>query len=576
MTGSPSWERPAHQAAVGEALQALGIHRLVLSIHDASFPAGADDVGRGTPYSDAGRAFLSFVRAVGFTGVQLGPQGLTTRENPSPYDAMMFSREPLSIAVGPLLGREKLRALVGDVPWTTARHSDHKGAYDRQYAALGALWQARRDDSGHEAEAWARAQGPWLDRDGALDAMPLEQYRFVQWVAHRQHEELRRFVVGQELRLYGDLQIGISWRDRQSLAGLFLAGYAMGAPPSRTNPEGQPWGYPVLDPAQYEGAAGALVAARVDKMLDEYDGLRVDHPHGLVDPWVYRADSRDPGAAVRAGARLFSSPDLSDHPSLARFAVARPDQLDRSEVRWADGWVRDLDDAQVDRYAVLFARVVGRLRARGHRLEDLLCEVLSTWPHPLRRVMEREGLGRMCVTQKANLDDARDVYRSDNARNCDWIMVGNHDTPPLWALCDQWHGTPTAARRAQHLAERLEPDASSRASFAASLASSPGRLATAMFAELFASPARSVSIFFADLLGYRETYNAPGTVGDQNWSLRVAPDWSAEYGRAIGTGENPRALSVPRALALALRADPQRARVHESLLLRLDALADEH
>src|SRR5262249_18401054 len=159
-----------------------------------------------------------------------------------------------------------------------------------------------------------------------------------------------------------------------------------------------------------------------------YDGLRVDHPHGLVDPWVYRTGSADPIAAVRAGARLFSSPDLHDHPSLAAFAIARPEQLDRSEVRWADGWVATLDDGQVDRYAGQFARIVERLRARGHRKGDLLCEVLSTWPYPLRRVMEREGLGRLVVTQKANLDDPRDVYRSENARPADWIMVGNHDT----------------------------------------------------------------------------------------------------------------------------------------------------
>jgi 4-alpha-glucanotransferase len=190
--------------------------------------------------------------------------------------------------------------------------------------------------------------------------------------------------------------------------------------------------------------------------------------------------------------------------------------------------------------------------------------------------MEREGLGRLCVTQKANLDDARDVYRSENTRPQDWIMVGNHDTPPLWALVDNWQGTPTAARRAAHLAEQLEPDVAARSSFAASLRTSPGRLATAMFAELFASPARSVSIFVSDLLGYRESYNVPGTVSDDNWRLRVAPDFPAEYARAVASDDNPRALSLPRALALALRADPHRARIHEGLLLRLDAFADEH
>ena len=564
---------------MSEALQALGISRLHLAIHDASFPAGADDVGRGTPYSDAARAFFGFLHALGFTGVQLGPQGLTSRDNPSPYDAMLFSREPLSIYAAPLVGRDAWRALVGDVPWTTARRADHARAFDRQYAALAELWRTRRDAWGRDVDAFAATQTGWLARDAALDPMPADEYRFVQWLAHRQHDELRAHLQRLGLHLWGDLQIGISWRDRQALAPLFLDGYAMGAPPSRTNPEGQPWGYPLLDPAQYDGGVGALVDARMGKLLTEYDGLRVDHPHGLVDPWVYRvgaAGMHDAHAAVRAGARLFSSPDLPEHPRLEAFAIARAGDLDRGELRWADGWVRALDEGQVDRYARLFDRVVDRARRAGHRAGDLLCEVLSTWPYPLRRVMEREGLGRLCVTQKANLDDPRDVYRSENTRAQDWIMVGNHDTPPVWALVDQWHGTPTAARRATHLAERLEPDGAAREAFAASLRTSPGRLATAMFAELFASPARSVSIFVSDLLGYRESYNVPGTISDGNWSLRVAPDFAADYARAVASDDNPRALSLPRALALALRADPHRARIHEGLLLRLDSFAAEH
>jgi 4-alpha-glucanotransferase len=193
----------------------------------------------------------------------------------------------------------------------------------------------------------------------------------------------------------------------------------------------------------------------------------------------------------------------------------------------------------------------------------------------VRRVMEQEGLGRLCVTQKANLDDPRDVYRSENARACDWIMVGNHDTPPVWQLCDRWHGSATAVQRANHLASRLEPEPGERAAFAAALLSSPGRLATAMFAELFASAAASVSIFFSDLFGYRQTYNVPGTVSDENWRLRVAPDYSTEYARDIASMTDPRALNLPRALGLALRADPKRRRVHAGLLMRLDALGDE-
>ena len=39
----------------------LGIRRLVLQIHDASFPSRPDEeVGRGSPYSAGARDFLTF------------------------------------------------------------------------------------------------------------------------------------------------------------------------------------------------------------------------------------------------------------------------------------------------------------------------------------------------------------------------------------------------------------------------------------------------------------------------------------------------------------------------------------
>src|SRR5690606_6232704 len=99
------------------------------------------------------------------------------------------------------------------------------------------------------------------------------------------------------LSFFGDFQVGYSRRDRWHFESLFLDGYQMGAPPSRTNPEGQPWGYPVLDPAQLRnadgglGAALRLIDARARKYFAAYQRIRVDHPHGLVCPWVYVADS---------------------------------------------------------------------------------------------------------------------------------------------------------------------------------------------------------------------------------------------------------------------------------------------
>jgi 4-alpha-glucanotransferase len=372
------------------------------------------------------------------------------------------------------------------------------------------------------------------------------RYQLGQLLAHEQHTAFRAEARALGLRLYGDLQIGVSHQDIWSYAAVFLPSLRMGAPPSRTNPAGQPWNYALLDPSQYAGAAMTFFQRRVEKMLDEFDGLRIDHPHGLIDPWIYRTGEPDPFLAVQNGARLFSSPDV---PHLAGYAIARGDQLDRTVPRHADAWVRDLSDGQVSRYATLFDALIATARRQGLATDDLVAEVLSTLPYPVGRVIARHGLGRFRVLQKMRLDDPGDVYRSENAAPEDWIMVGNHDTEPIWRVAERWLEAGIAGAHAAHLAERLAP--ADRRRFVEVVASDPTRLARARLAELFVGPARHVSIFFSDLLGMREPYNRPGTIAEENWSARIPADFKSRHAEDVRRG---RALDLPRALAMALRA----------------------
>jgi 4-alpha-glucanotransferase len=584
--------------ALGVALRALDVDRLVLAIHDQSFPSTpAEDLGRGSPYGDGARALLRLIASLGFDGVQLGPQGDTSLANPSPYDGAQLTRSPLSLALATLtedpawapLGQGLLApAVAARPPGPPDRvHYRHAWAATRQllaalhdrFSAAPALLQQRfaafrarraRDlapdgtfealAARHGGDDWRRWPEPDRRFGGnQVDPRAVERHLFGQFVLAEQHAALRAAAAGHGILLYGDLQIGYSQRDLWSRRALFRNDYLMGAPPSRTNPAGQAWGYPVLDPAHYrspDGSPGpgeALVTVRIDAMLADFDGVRIDHPHGLVDPWVYAAADPDPAAAVGRGARLFSSPDLPDHPALAPLAIARPTQLaaDPGVPRYADDWVRALDDDQVTRYAVLFDLVMRRVTAAGRRPGDVVCEVLSTWPFPLRAVMARHGLGRFCVTQKADLARPDDVYRSENAGPRDWIMIGNHDTPPIWLLADRWQDTGAGQERALHLARRLMPDPALRPRLARWIAAAPGHLCQAMLAELFVSRARQVSVFFADLFGLREIYNRPGVVDDANWTLRLAPDFEARYRERVARGA---ALNVPLAVALALRA----------------------
>jgi 4-alpha-glucanotransferase len=643
-----------HRRLVTAALEALDVRNLVLGIHDPSFPSEPDeDIGRGSPYTRGAARFLEFARELGFTGIQLGPQGRTSEHNASPYDSTLFSRNVLNIPAGAftapdqgaLLSPRGLATLVSPLPASAGPGERYRHAFRAQHAALDELWAAfqrgRAQAPQHPAlqrlslglEAFQKEHRGWMLRDALFEALCIEhgqrdwrrwtaqgaaaldarlfapapgeevacearvrsllskhaelieRYAFFQLLVHSSHMSLRQRVAGLGLKLYGDLQIGFSLEDAWAWQGLFLRTYLMGAPPSRTNPEGQPWNYPVLDPHLFfeprvgqaperrSGPVLRFMDARMHKMLGEYDGLRIDHPHGLVCPWVYRAGEPDALRAVQTGARLFDSPDLPDHPELARYAIAAARQLDRAVPRHADGWVRTLTPEQVRHYSMLFDTIVMSARRNGRELTDLLAEVLSTQPYPLQRVLAQYGLGRFRVTQKANLQDPSDVYRSENAAPEDWVMVGTHDTPPLWRVAARWRETGTDRAQADYLAWRLHPEPEGREELARRLAAEPGLLVQAKFADLFACRARNVMIFFSDLFGLLDIYNAPGTVNERNWTLRVPADYPREYREKLVSNA---ALNLPLALAMALRAggEPSRSR-HRELISALERAAAE-
>jgi len=121
--------------------------------------------------------------------------------------------------------------------------------------------------------------------------------------------------------------------------------------------------------------------------------------------------------------------------------------------------------------------------------------------------------------------------------------------------CSQYHLTTwrDCPDRAADLSRRLVPDAAERPAWVAQVASQPSALVPALFADMLPSKAHNIMVFVSDMPGIQERYNAPGTVSDDNWSLRVPPDFEAFYLRRVA--EN-KALSLPYAILLALKARP--------------------
>src|SRR6185312_11299031 len=121
---------------IAAKLERLGKKRLLLAIHDVSFPSDPDeDIGRGSPATRAAARLFAYARGLGFTGIQLGPQGQTARANPSPYDGTIFSRNLGNISL------HSLRGLVDDASLERAVYrggaaANHQHAYDVMHALV--------------------------------------------------------------------------------------------------------------------------------------------------------------------------------------------------------------------------------------------------------------------------------------------------------------------------------------------------------------------------------------------------------------------------------------------------------
>src|SRR5688500_8863050 len=144
-------------------LDKLGVRRMLLAIHDTSFPSDPDeDIGRGSPATKAAARLFAYARGLGFTGVQLGPQGQTSRSNPSPYDGTIFSRHIGNISAA------TFRELVGDEPvdrrLVGGGHA-HGHAYDAIHALVREAYErvGQRHDVRDRLDEFRRTHGKWLE-----------------------------------------------------------------------------------------------------------------------------------------------------------------------------------------------------------------------------------------------------------------------------------------------------------------------------------------------------------------------------------------------------------------------------
>ncbi|MFA6990080.1 MAG: 4-alpha-glucanotransferase, partial [Candidatus Gastranaerophilaceae bacterium] len=362
-------------------------------------------------------------------------------------------------------------------------------------------------------------------------AEEIEFYCFGQFIAAKQKEEMKEFALKNGIKMIADRQVAFSDRDCWANQSLFLKGWSLGCPPDYFSKDGQAWGFPAMDPEKLFNKNGSLAEggkllfALFKKMFRENPGgVRIDHIIGLIDPWVYK-NGKKPKPEEGAG-RLFSSPE---HPELAKYAIAKTEDLNLEYDPDSEFRVKTLDSKQISQYGALIEKIViAAAKEEGIGKESIICEDLGTLTYPVEKVMEQFDLSGMRLTQFVKPDVPEHPYRGINTEEKSWIMVGTHDNEPISIWADKLINTHEGYLHAKNLADDLVLEEHLKENYIVNLSRDAKALAYAKLLELFTANAQNIQIFFSDFFGIKDVYNKPGTSGDQNWSLRM-PDNFAEF-----------------------------------------------
>ena len=135
--------------------------------------------------------------------------------------------------------------------------------------------------------------------------------------------------------------------------------------------------------------------------------------------------------------------------------------------------------------------------------------------------MEKYELQGMRLTQFVVPEKPAHPYRCKNITENVWNMVGTHDNNPIATWAESMINTHEGYLHARNLVEDLFAEADNKDDIIVKLTQDKDYLTFVKLTEIFASKAKNVQMFFTDFFQIKETYNTPGTSGDQNWSLRL-------------------------------------------------------
>lgn len=359
----------------------------------------------------------------------------------------------------------------------------------------------------------------WISKQGEEAEKQLAYFAWVQWLAFTQWREIRKFADAHDVKLMGDIPIGVSYYSADVFfePQWFNLKWFGGAPPETVFKDdafackwGQNWGIPLYRWDVLEKDNFAWWRRRIDKLTDVFHIFRIDHILGFYRiysfPWHPRRNAEFlPLSHEEAAART--------NGELPGFKPFDDDTEEHCDSNLTDG----------DKYL----RVI--LEAAGQN--EVVGEDLGATPDYVRPHLLDIGIAGFNICHwQAEYDEKTGMEHPIPGKDydeCTFATYSTHDHPTMAGLWEEFRELTTdddddsrigGEWNLRVLSEigglKLPPSPTEYKKYGA-------RIQWALLNSLLASNSRYAAFMITDLYRMTERFNTPGTTGDHNWRVRM-------------------------------------------------------
>lgn len=393
----------------------------------------------------------------------------------------------------------------------------------------------------------------------------IEEYMFTQFIVDKQERADKKEREADGIKYIGDLLVGFSYADELVHEDAFAPGWKVGAEYGGPCNSPQIWNNPLPDPKKLFnedgtlGESGQLLYNKVKKACENVENVRVDNVMGLVDPYVYKADSVHMVVATDNGGTY----NIADRNRLAGGNLSTMNEVD------PDGKFRK----------VLHNIVIPAMVESGINPKEAVWENLGEQTDTFKWVFEHEeklpGIilttgdraEELCFDWAPSRDTKTGEIKKDRegkeiwkktVQKPDWSLIGSHDNNPTASYLNQgWIYNNAGGGygwMASYLGGYLNPDSHKtheKDRMVSDIQNNPRTRLKAKYAELMRGT-QNIQVSFSDWLAIDKVYN-PRDNSSDTWKARLTEDFNDRYHANLISEEKP-VMNMPELARIAVNA----------------------